>query len=119
MGLTETPSIMKIPETLLLTMMLLPANFSRMEADPIRVEMTDTEGWEGRAATFNVFRDGDITIPFTVDYTTETNGTALPNVNFSPQSGTLLFAPGQDRNSITVPILNDGVPDFGLSLRFG
>jgi hypothetical protein len=42
-----------------------------------------------------------------VDYTV-TAGTAVPGVDFTPSSGTLMFAPGQQGATIQVPILDDG-----------
>lgn len=57
-----------------------------------------------------VRRIGPTTSSFTVDFET-TVGTATPNVDFTPVSGTLTFAPGDLTKTISVPILPDAVPE--------
>lgn len=57
-----------------------------------------------------VRRLGPTTSSFTVDYAT-TQGSATPNVDFTPVSGTLTFAPGDVTKTISVPVLPDAVPE--------
>ena len=45
-----------------------------------------------------------------VDYTTS-NGTATADDDYTPTTGTLTFAAGQDANTINVPVLLDGIPE--------
>ena len=60
-----------------------------------------------------------VTSPFTVNYASA-NGTAVAGVDFSAVSGVLSFAEGEQSQTITVPILNDGLreaeEDFSLTL---
>ena len=64
---------------------------------------------------FTVTRTGDLTAPLTVAYTTEA-GTAQPNTDFTPTTGTTTFASGSATATIGIPIFNDGVyNNSGLS----
>jgi hypothetical protein len=50
--------------------------------------------------------------PFAVEYATGT-GTAEPGRDYTPASGTMILLEGQqDSQTITIPILNDAVPEF-------
>jgi dienelactone hydrolase len=55
-----------------------------------------------------VQRTGETNSMVTVDYATA-NGTAIAGSDYTPTNGTLLFAPGETNQTITVTILNDGV----------
>jgi len=70
--------------------------------------VTSTRAAHGR----NVFLFGFVNTPFTVNYTT-TNGSALAGSDYTATTGTLNFsgAIGNQR-TISVPITNDGVPEF-------
>ncbi|TDT39629.1 CUB-like protein [Maribacter spongiicola] len=70
--------------------------------------VTSTRAAHGR----NFFFFGFVNTPFTVDYIT-TNGSALAGSDYTSTSGTLTFtgAIGNQR-TISVPITNDGVPEF-------
>ena len=48
----------------------------------------------------------------TVDYQTQ-NGTATAGSDYTSTSGTLTFAPGEDKKTVSVPILDDAVEDNG------
>ena len=67
----------------------------------------------------SVLRTNGSSGTITVGYFT-TPGTALPNFNFTPTSGTLTFIGGQTNQSILVPILNNnlvqGTVNFTVSL---
>ncbi len=52
---------------------------------------------------FTVTRNVDISSQVSVSYTT-TAGTATPNVDFTPQSGTATFAPGSTTALIKIPV---------------
>lgn len=45
--------------------------------------------------------------PVTVDYATIAGGSATPNVDYVPVTGTLTFAPGQTSQTFTIDILDD------------
>ena len=48
----------------------------------------------------------------TVDYRTQ-NGTATAGSDYTSTSGTLTFAPGEDKKTVSVPIMDDAVEDNG------
>jgi hypothetical protein len=52
----------------------------------------------------------DLEHTLTVDYSTSP-GTATPNVDYTPVSGTLTFLPGDDSNTISVPIIGSAAFD--------
>ncbi|MBM1107964.1 right-handed parallel beta-helix repeat-containing protein [Aurantibacter crassamenti] len=70
--------------------------------------VTSTRAAHGR----NVFLLGFVNTQFTVDYTT-TNGSALAGSDYTTTTGTLTFS-GEigNQRTISVPIINDGVPEF-------
>lgn len=70
------------------------------------------------AAKIDVVIRGDFQFsnPVSVDFTTEA-GTATPNVDFLATSGTLTFAPGETRKTISIPLLNDGLLEANESFR--
>ncbi len=57
-----------------------------------------------------VQRTGDTTAAGSVDFATA-NGTATAGLDYTATNGTLNFAPGETNQTITVPILNDGLPE--------
>ncbi|MEN9573244.1 MAG: hypothetical protein RL514_1099 [Verrucomicrobiota bacterium] len=59
------------------------------------------------SATLTVTRTGGTTAPAAVQFFTTTNGTATPNVDFVPVSGTLLFAAGETFKNFSLPIIDD------------
>ena len=75
-----------------------------------------TEGRPG-GILFEIFLDAPRTENVTVDYTT-LPGTATA-ADFTPQSGTAVFQPGQTRVTVTVPVTNDTLiePAETFSLR--
>jgi hypothetical protein len=68
---------------------------------------------------FTVTRTGDLSAPLAVGYTT-VPGTAQPSVDFTPQTGTVTFAPGAATATIAIPIMGNGVynfPDLNFSVQ--
>jgi hypothetical protein len=57
-----------------------------------------------------VVRSGPAGPSVTVDYSV-TDGTATANLDYTAQSGTLVFGPGQTIRSFVIPIINDGVDE--------
>ncbi len=64
----------------------------------------------GGAVSLTVQRLGDLNGTHTVDYATQ-NGSAAAGVDYTAQSGTLTFTPGQTTQTVSIPILNDGVAE--------
>ncbi|MBI4660818.1 MAG: hypothetical protein HY735_18435 [Verrucomicrobia bacterium] len=60
----------------------------------------------GGPATIHVVRTGNTNTAATVEYTTG-KGTATPDADYKPTSGTLSFAPGETNATFSVPILDD------------
>ncbi len=61
--------------------------------------------------TLTVWRGNDVDLPaFTVDYAMS-DGTATAGLDYTATSGTLNFAAGQAYQTISIPILKDGVPE--------
>jgi len=65
-------------------------------------------------AVFTVTNTTPSTLPLTVNYSTA-DGTAKAGTNYTATSGTLTFAPGWTTQTVDVPLLGDGVAQFGLS----
>jgi len=67
-----------------------------------------------------VRRSGDLSSPTSVDFVT-TGGTADPGDDYTPTSGTVFFAAGEDTQTIRVPIVDDSLVElaetFGLLLQ--
>src|SRR4051812_19876881 len=59
---------------------------------------------------FTVTRTGDLTPQVAVAYQTVA-GTAKPNVDFTPESGTVTFASGSATATISIPVVGNGVFD--------
>jgi hypothetical protein len=77
-------------------------------AFPPKVSITGDSESEGTSLVFTVSLSAPSTVNATVSYSTEqaTSGTAaLPNVNYTPTSGTLTFAAGSTTQTITVQSL--------------
>ena len=49
----------------------------------------------------------------TVDYRTTQDGRAIAGSDYTSTSGTLTFAPGEDKKTVSVPIMDDAVEDDG------
>ncbi|MEM9155725.1 MAG: PQQ-dependent sugar dehydrogenase, partial [Cyanobacteria bacterium P01_F01_bin.33] len=61
-------------------------------------------------AEISVVRTGSKTERASVDYLIETSeglGSARPNDDFIPISGTLIFKPGEEEKTISIPLIND------------
>jgi uncharacterized delta-60 repeat protein len=61
------------------------------------------------SATITVLRTGGTTASATVQFASTTNGTAGPNLDFVPVSGTLTFAAGETNKTFRVPIIDDAL----------
>ena len=64
----------------------------------------------GGAVSLTVLRLGDLSGTNTVDYAMQ-NGSAAASVDYTARSGTLTFAPGQTTQTVSIPIVNDGMPE--------
>jgi uncharacterized repeat protein (TIGR01451 family) len=67
----------------------------------------------GGAATLTVQRLRNTAGTVSVQWNTGT-GTAMPGVNYVPTNGVLTFGPGVTTRNISVPVLDDGVPNPAL-----
>jgi uncharacterized delta-60 repeat protein len=65
-------------------------------------------------AILTVGHQGDFAGVTTVDFNT-VNGSATAGADYMAVSGTLAFSPGETRQEIRVPLLNDGVSEYGES----
>jgi uncharacterized delta-60 repeat protein len=65
---------------------------------------------DAETATVEVRRTGDLGQSMSVDYTAA-GGIAVENVDFIPQSGTLVFAANEEVMSFTVPYIDDAEPE--------
>ncbi len=62
------------------------------------------------SATVEVRRSGTLGFPGSVDFLAA-GGIAEADVDFVPQSGTLMFAPGEDSKTFSVPYIDDAEPE--------
>ena len=68
-------------------------------------------------AILTVRRGNDVDLQaFTVDYATS-DGTATAGLDYETKAGTLSFAAGETGQSITIPILNDGLREANETFR--
>ena len=82
-------------------------------ASPIIVHFDGTSSSASESVTqrgVTVQRFGFLTGTSTVDYAV-TGGTATAGSDYTNVSGTLVFAPGQSTRSITLPVIDDPVPE--------
>ena len=68
------------------------------------------EGGGGAEVTVTLTPSGDTSTATTVDYAA-TGISAFPSADFSPVSGTLVFAPGETVKKFFVPIVNDNISE--------
>lgn len=74
-------------------------------------DVSVTEGNSGSApAVFQVGLSSVKSDFYTLDYRVE-GDTATAGTDFVPVQGTLLFAPGENKKTITVPVLGDTIPE--------
>ena len=87
-------------------------------ADPLPVmTVSDASANEGNGSIgFPVSLDKPAAGTVTVDYRTE-NVTATAPGDYTQTSGTLTFDPGETREIVTVPIIDDTVPDNGETFK--
>ena len=60
-------------------------------------------------AVITILRNNSAIGPASVDFATTGSGTATPGVDYTPISGTILFADGQISNTIAIPVINNGL----------
>src|SRR5262249_27794454 len=58
-------------------------------------------------ANIQILRAGTTNGTATVTFMTTTNGTAVPGVNYTPVSNTVVFVPGQTSATMQVPVIHD------------
>ncbi|MEM8960297.1 MAG: Calx-beta domain-containing protein [Acidobacteriota bacterium] len=87
-------------------------------ADEITLEALGSTVLEGAAgtitpATVTFTLSGASTVPVSIDYATLEGGAApaLAGEDFTAQSGTVLFAPGEVSKTITIDVLGDALPE--------
>jgi hypothetical protein len=86
-----------------------------VDNDPIiSLSARDTSLVEGSGTLGNMVFVVDLSVAIsqtvTVRYAT-TSGTAMQNIDFTPRTGTLTFAPGQTSQTVAVPIIGDNVDE--------
>ena len=81
--------------------------------------IADVSVEENQSATFTVTLLGASSRTVTIGYTTS-NGTAAASIDYEARAGTLTLAPGQQSQTLTVPVINDTLAEtsetFNLSL---
>ena len=89
-------------------------NSQRREESSPALSVADAEATEGEDETldFLVRLDGNPGSDVTVDYGTR-DGTATAGSDYTETSGTLTFEPGEDEQTVSVPITDDDVEDDG------
>ncbi len=75
-------------------------------------DATATEG-PGVTADFVVTLNRSWSRTITVEYITLFTVSATPEVDYESQAGTLTFRPGETSKTISVPIIDDTIPDSG------
>lgn len=93
---------------------------ANLPAQPI-LELSATSYTTGENAgtvALRVLRSGDPNSPVTVDYATS-DGSAVAGVKYTATSGTLTFAAGETKQTLTVPLINDAFAGGTTSFRVG
>ncbi|MDB6125895.1 MAG: hypothetical protein JWQ71_4888 [Pedosphaera sp.] len=68
------------------------------------------------AAVISVVRGGSAIGSASVDFSTTTNGTAIPVTDYIPTTNTIYFANGETSKIVTVPINNNGLVEGDLTV---
>jgi len=63
------------------------------------------------AATINIIRQGSTQGTSTVNFSTASGGTAVAGTDYYPTNVTVTFNPGVSNVAVTVPVINNGVPE--------
>ncbi len=91
----------------------LAARIQALEAAQPRVvgfRASTSAGSEDRtAAVLEVALSTPATVAVSVDYSVTDEGTATPGVDFAPATGTLTFAAGETRQTLTITLVDDAV----------
>ena len=61
------------------------------------------------AGIITLVRNGSSIGPASVDFATTATGTAIAGQDYTPTTGTVLFADGQTFQTVTVPVINNGL----------
>jgi hypothetical protein len=76
----------------------------------IRFAAATQAGFEGESASVRIVREGGSDGPAFVTWSSwGWAGDALPEVDYTPGAGLLIFAPGETEKVVTIPLLADGV----------
>ncbi|MGY3411008.1 hypothetical protein ACVWZV_007121 [Bradyrhizobium sp. GM5.1] len=104
-GLQNPSGSLGVPRTVLVSIVDddSPASIAMADAAVSVAESTPT-------ATITLLRSGSVSQAATVDFTTS-SGSALAGSDFTTSSGTVTFAAGQVSQTISVPIINDTIPE--------
>ncbi len=91
------------------------AKFVQVAEVPPAMSVNDISLTEGAAGT-TTNATFTVSIPLSTDHTITVNystadGTAIAGKNYTAQSGVLTFAPGVTSQTVTVPVLGDGLAD--------
>ena len=74
------------------------------------ISVADAAATEGEALDFVATLDAPLSLPVTVDYATA-DGTAGAGEDYTPARGTLTFAAGETRATVSVALVDDDVPE--------
>lgn len=92
-------------------------------ADPgvVRFASGAAGGLEGETVTLEVIREGGLDLPAFATWSSgQWTGTATPEQDFTPGGGLLIFAPGESRKTLAIPLLTDALaeqPDEFFQVR--
>ena len=94
------------------------------DEDPVRLTVADASAHETHDAALEFVLELDRAAdwPVTLAYTTRlpylgVEGAATPGLDYETRSGTLTFAPGETRMTVSVPVVDDTVEDSGERMR--
>src|SRR4051812_11110778 len=108
----------------LLALALIPSSaFAAKKKPTFKITTSSVSASEAGQATITVTRQGDRVPDVTVDYTTIDKptagaGTADPNVDYTPASGTLDFPANVTTKTFTIPVTDDQVSDPNETVKF-
>ena len=106
---------------LLLVAVLLATPLSSIDQFPVYAQssgftISNVSVVEGNAGDSNVLQftvtRGTLSGNRTVSFATTDTGTATPNIDFTPVSGTLQFLPSTNTRTFDVPITGDSMPEL-------
>ena len=115
--------ITTIMAALLALALIPPSAFAAKKKPTFKITSSSVSASEGGQATITVTRQGDRVPDVTVNYTTIDKptagaGTADPNVDYTPASGTLDFPANVTTRTFTIPVTDDQVSDPNETVKF-